>query len=378
MSKTRCNSATVAALLAALAVALALPVHAQQVPTANGQWLPPHEIFSRFDRDGDGKLAKAEAPDRMQSRWDQIDANADGFATLAELEALPARTAPARSGTHPAFSVIVLGSGGPPYNAQRAGPSAVIQCRGRFVLVDMGNGTLARLSEAGISLPQIDAFVLTHHHRDHDEEFLPLLNAALVRDVPLAIVGPTGTARLVDFELDFHARDLAYRLERSGRKASDLRKPGVRELEGGESFTLGPLRIRTAQVPHSIHTVAYRFEYEGHSIVITGDLSYSEELIALANDTDVLVIDSGSSVVVRGGPDLAPGPQAAKGAQKAAHSTRQEVQRMAQRSRAKKLVMTHIGPIEVDEKATIDAIREVYPGEVVVAHDLLEVAPGGR
>ena len=51
---------------------------------------------------------------------------------------------------------------------------------------------------------------------------------------------------------------------------------------------------------------------------------------------------------------------------------------MAQRSRAKKLVMTHIGPVEVDEKATIDAMREVYPGEVVVAHDLLEVAPGGR
>lgn len=312
---------------------------------------------------------------------------------VAGSTALPAQPVPPPDGSRrssestPALShprvdlgAIIVGSGGPPYNPNRSGPSAAIRYGNRFVLVDMGNGTLARLWEAGISLTQFDAFLFTHHHRDHDEEFLPLLNTALVRGVRLDIVGPPGTAQLSDFALTFYAEDLAYRLERMGRGPGDFPRPNVRDIHGGETFWLGKLEVKTARVPHSLHTVAYRFEVEGRSIVVSGDLTYSDELIELARDTDVLILDGGGAAVHQGAPRPGSGPPSGRGQKRPAHSNLREVRRMAQGSRARKLVLTHIGPGEIDERATIEAIREVdegkvYAGEVIVGRDLLEIAP---
>jgi len=277
------------------------------------------------------------------------------------------------------FSVVIIGSGAPQYNPKRSGPSAAIQYHGRFILVDMGNGTQARLYEAGISMQQIDAFFITHHHRDHDEEFMPLLNAALVRGLPLEIVGTPGTKKLADFTADFYAEDIAYRIERMGRNAQNISKPNVREIQGGESFKLGDLQVKTAQVPHSIHTVAYRFDLDGQSIVISGDLTYSDKLINLASGADILVIDSGASVVRQGARRPSGKAAAAGGGSRKpmAHPTAQDVANMAQKAGVKKLVLTHIAAAEVDEEATIKAIHEVYKGQVIVGRDLLQVASAG-
>jgi len=42
---------------------------------------------SDYDKDGDGKMSKAEAPEQMQSFFDRIDADGDGFVTQAEATA---------------------------------------------------------------------------------------------------------------------------------------------------------------------------------------------------------------------------------------------------------------------------------------------------
>lgn len=44
------------------------------------------EIFSRMDRDGNGKLEKDEIPERMKENLARIDANGDGVVELAEFE----------------------------------------------------------------------------------------------------------------------------------------------------------------------------------------------------------------------------------------------------------------------------------------------------
>lgn len=48
------------------------------------------EIIKRIlagDKDGDGRISRAEASDRLKSRFDQLDANQDGFLDKGELEA---------------------------------------------------------------------------------------------------------------------------------------------------------------------------------------------------------------------------------------------------------------------------------------------------
>lgn len=47
---------------------------------------PLQSIFERQDKDGDGKLSKSEAPERLQKHFDQIDRDKDGYATKDELK----------------------------------------------------------------------------------------------------------------------------------------------------------------------------------------------------------------------------------------------------------------------------------------------------
>lgn len=69
-----------------LAALGALAVVAQE-----GRPPPAAEIVRRHDRDGDGRISRAEAPERMARGFDRMDANRDGAITLAELEAHEAR-----------------------------------------------------------------------------------------------------------------------------------------------------------------------------------------------------------------------------------------------------------------------------------------------
>jgi ribonuclease BN (tRNA processing enzyme) len=282
---------------------------------------------------------------------------------------------PARFQPSADFSAVIIGSGAPLYDPQRSGPCTAIQYKGRYVLVDMGNGTQGQLSAAGIAPAQIDAFFLTHHHIDHDQEFVPMLDDALVSGRRPAIVGPPGTQRLADFTADYYAEDIAYRIRRFGLNPQNLQPPKARELLGGETFTLGDVQISTAHVPHTIYTVAYRFDVEGQSIVVSGDLLYSTNLIALARDADVLIMDATASVRRSGARRGARGAAADGGPRDIAHASLLEVRQMAAESGVKKLVLTHILPGAVDEQATIQAINESFKGEVIVGRDLLEVVP---
>lgn len=365
------------------------------------------ELIRQFDRDGDGLISRKEVPERMKERWERIDTNRDGYVTLEELKARDThvaggeiqsvhrpRSSPNTGGAAPhaitqnrarlepaeSFSLITLGTGSPQYDPNRSGPSLLVQYQGRFFLVDMGNGTQARLYEAGISLRQIEAILLTHHHLDHNEEFIPILLLRLLRGGNVDVIGPPGTEKLVNFGKEFYAEDLAYRLGRLDRTGPDLGCAVVREVKGGETFNLGNVRITTAKVNHSIYTVAYRFDADGRSIVISGDLSYSESLVELARNADVLVMDSGGAIVHKEAALRTPAwpgddsrRAARSGVRETAHGSLRDVSTMAQRSGAKKLVLVHIAPGEVDEEATRRAIAEIYKGEVIVARDLMEV-----
>lgn len=273
------------------------------------------------------------------------------------------------------FSVVVLGSGSPQYDPKRSGPSVLVQYRGQYVLVDMGNGTQARLYELGVSLRDISALLLTHHHIDHNEEFIPMLVYRQLRGTAVEVVGPAGTAKAAAFAKEFYAEDMAYRMERRGRTLADAGAVSVREVKGGESFTLAGMKVTVAKVNHTIETVGYRFEAGGRSIVISGDLTYSDSLPELARDADVLVVDSGGSIV-RQGASRRPG---AAGQHNEAHSNLQEVCTMARKSGTKKLVLTHITGSDIDEAATAQALAEGgYQGKVIVGKDLQEVVPGKR
>lgn len=279
------------------------------------------------------------------------------------------------------FSVIMIGTGSPAYNPKRSGPSALIHSRGNYFLVDMGNGTQARLIEAGIPFKDINAVMFTHLHLDHSEEFIPILiNAWLQGQDNLKIFGPPRTKQYHEFLIDFYKEDMAYRAWRTGRSMEKIRNIEVREFKSNNSFKHNNITISTTEVPHTIYTLALRFDSGDKSIVISGDLSYSENLTKLAKDADILVMDSAQFIRKKGkGPR--PRPRDRKHVETGdknwpkPHASLDEVARMAGDANVKKLVLTHFGPGEIDKVATTDVMRKAYRGEIIFGEDLLEVVP---
>jgi ribonuclease BN (tRNA processing enzyme) len=277
----------------------------------------------------------------------------------------------------PDFSVRILGSGGPGYNPQRAEPSVLLRLGDDRILVDMGNGTQAGLAVAGLRPNQLSALFVTHHHLDHEQEFIPILAGCLRGRRAPVVVGPGGIKSLADFTGRFYRSDIAYRRAAIGA-VGEIPEPEVREVKGGEKFPLSGIVVKTAAVNHALETIAYRFERRGRSVVISGDLTYSEGLVRLARNADILILDGGAAAsaapTAGNGPPLRkPGPNQPQDRQRA-HSSFAEIVSMVVATRAKTVVLTHLSDRPIDEETVRSAISGAgATGTVILARDGLEL-----
>lgn len=273
------------------------------------------------------------------------------------------------------FSAVLIGTGCPEYNPSRSGPSTLIHYEGQYFLVDMGPGTQVQLIKAGIGFHDIETMMFTHHHLDHNEEYMPLaVNAWMQGRRHAHLVGPAGTRDLHDFMLRFYGEDLRYRAKRTGSSLEGMFEGvDITEVEGEEDLEINGVAISSTEVPHVVYTLAYRFDAGGQSIVVSGDLSYSENLIRLAQGADLLVMDSGGVIMV-GGQVRQPPPIQMGEAIVRPHPNLDEVARMAASAGVKKMVLTHFRPGDVDEEATRREISKTFGGEILMGQDLMEIA----
>jgi ribonuclease BN (tRNA processing enzyme) len=265
------------------------------------------------------------------------------------------------------FGAVLIGTGGPVYSEKRSSPSVLIFDDDDYYLVDMGYGTQKRLMEFGVSLGDIETIMFTHHHMDHNEEYPGVLTKGWLKGRDhLNLIGPVGTRKLHEFVTEFYEKDMEYRASKKRRWSWNGIKTNVdiQEFDGSGEHKFDGLMLRTDSVNHSIETQAYRFENDEKSIVISGDLTYSKSLVNLAKDADVLIMDSGSIIKIGSKGDGNP-PSDDR-----AHSSLDEVAKMAKESNVKKLVLTHIGG-DIDAKRQIEAINAIYNGKVIIGEDLM-------
>ncbi len=281
------------------------------------------------------------------------------------------------------LTATIIGSGSPIYNENRASASTLVSAGNTHILVDMGNGTQANLNKLGFDPRDLSALVFTHHHLDHNEEFVPIFIRSILGRNNFSIIGPPNTVKLTESNLALYNEDISYRLGKTQRTLAEREKAfDVRDLQGGESFKIDDILVTTLQVPHAIHTIAYRFDYQGQSIVITGDLTYSDDLPTLAKNADFMIIDSGGMVMEDGrqknkgkaGNKSAKNKDSSNRKKKGnAHLNLAESSSMAKQANVQNLVYTHFNSTIVDTAASLKEIQKNYRGNVIFAEDLMVV-----
>ena len=276
------------------------------------------------------------------------------------------------------IEVILLGTGSPIPDPQRAGPSTLVRAGSQTLLVDCGRGVLQRAAAVGVGANALSALLLTHLHSDHIADLGDVLITRWVTTFtpnppPLPIIGPPGTASVVDAMLDAFGPDIGYRIAHH----ADLTAPPAVEVEEttqGEVWARDRVRITVAPTDHRpvAPTIAFRIESGGASVVLAGDTVPCDSLDELAAGANALV-----HTVIR--KDLVESlPQQRARDICDYHSSVEEAAATAARAGADTLVLTHcvpaVAPGQEDEWRARAA--SAFGGRVELGPDLHRVEVG--
>jgi ribonuclease BN (tRNA processing enzyme) len=302
--------------------------------------------------------------------------------------------APARNLT--GTQLVLLGTrAGPGVDLKRAQMASAILVDGVPYLIDCGYGTVRNLVAANITGQDIEKLVFTHLHNDHTSDVPALFTLQWTggRSKPMDLYGPYGTTSMVRAAIEYCKADEEIRSTDEGRATR------VEDLYRGHDIVAGPKPVEVfndtrvtvtaienthypehsrSHMPH--RSISVRFDTPTRSIVLSGDTTYSKNLVELAKGVDVLVCEvMDQSTRDRWLEQLRQDPHAADKASitrhiAETHSTPEEVGRMATEAKAKLVVLSHLltGAAGATPITTlIDGVRKSYAGEVIVGEDLM-------
>lgn len=288
------------------------------------------------------------------------------------------------------LNVVLCGSGSPMPDPTRAGPCVAVIAGKRIVIVDVGSGSVRNLARFGIPVGQVEDLLLTHFHSDHIDGLGELALqrwAGGTRSTPLPVHGPAGVESVVDgFNLAYR-HDFGYRVAHHGAATLPPSGAGVAAMpfalpapgEGVVVIDADGLKVTAFVVDHApvAPAVGYRFDYRGRSVVISGDTVKSDNLMAFAQNTDLLVHEALAIHLVD---IISNGAHAvgARGMEKISkdihdyHVTPVQAAEIAQTVGAKHLLYYHIVPalpVRRLEKMFVDGVSDVYDGPYTVGRD---------
>ena len=271
------------------------------------------------------------------------------------------------------LSAVLLGTGNPLPDPHRAGAAILVRAGQKRFLVDAGRGVCMRLAAAATLPIMLEGVFLTHLHSDHICDLNDVVTTHWVMSrepTALSVLGPPGTVQVVDGALAMLGPDIGYRLAHH----ADLTwqpQVRVREVAPGVILDDGAVRVVAAATDHRPvePTLAYRFEHDGHALVVAGDTVPCAGLDELCQGADVYIQTVLRDDLVR----LVPMQRFVDTIDY--HSTVEQAAQTASRAGVGTLVLTHQVPTPAAGAADewIAIARRHYDGPVVFGEDLTEV-----
>jgi ribonuclease BN (tRNA processing enzyme) len=273
--------------------------------------------------------------------------------------------------------VVVLGSGTPAPDAERAGAGIAVVHQGRAYLFDAGLGVVQRAIEANQRLKigeleptKICCVFFTHLHSDHIHDYSALASTRWwEREAGLQSWGPAGLAELTGHMNRMMEVEAKLRISGTPKEVFKL-MDGYRvtavEIAEGIVFQKDDLTIEAFPVSHGNIRPAfgYRITTADRSIVISGDTGFSESIGEKAKGVDLLFHEVVSSK------GLEPLPEFWRRYHGTSHTPADRLAGLAAEARPKKLVLYHVLFAGRSEQQLLEEIRAGYDGDVVLANDL--------
>jgi len=284
-------------------------------------------------------------------------------------------------------TVILLGTGMPRPNPERAGPATAITVGNRQFLFDAGPAVMRQLAAGGLSFKDFEAVFITHLHSDHTLGYPDLILTSWVmgRTAPLDVYGPPGLKEMTDHLLAAWREDIDIRTNGLERDAPGGEKVNVHEIAPPASsdttasvaartqvvYDSAGVRVTAIPVPHGSwkHAYGFRIDTPAKSIVISGDTSYSPLLLEMSRGVDILIHEVYPLVYLK--PEPRPNGELWPEYMHTFHTSDVEVGRLATAAQPKKVILHHVVWMGGTEADLVAGVRQGgYQGPVIIGADL--------
>jgi ribonuclease BN (tRNA processing enzyme) len=242
-------------------------------------------------------------------------------------------------------------------------------------LIDCGSGVVSQIVAAyqngtkGLRFQNLKRLFITHLHSDHTVGYPDIIFTPWVlgRNEPMEVYGPDGIKSMTENILAAYQQDIHIRLNGLERVNTSGYKVNVHEIKPGIIYQDSHVKVEAFFVNHGSwpQAFAYKFYTPDRTIVISGDTTYSENMIEQSKGVDVLIHEVYNTK----------GFEKIKNSQFQAyhsnsHTSSENLAKIATRAKPGLLILYHQLWMNQSEDDLLKEIKERYSGKVVSGKDL--------